>query len=147
MAVAPDGTWLATGSRDSTVWIWQTEDKKNPGHFLLIAMTSADEQPVSIGKLRQEFHAPKGLVFTGIAGYAYFDHLRGWKQAKPTLLPAKLEDDGKTLIVEAPLHLFTDAQDRPFWATASPSRPRTTPPPVRTTTGMRSSASTTARSS
>ncbi|MFC9504843.1 hypothetical protein [Streptomyces sp. NPDC057002] len=90
------------------------EDKKNPGHFILIAMTSADEQPVSIGKLRQEFHAPKGLVFTGIAGYAYFDHLRDWQQTKPTLLPGSLEDDGKTLIVEAPLHLFTGAQDRPF---------------------------------
>ncbi|MFF7315107.1 hypothetical protein [Streptomyces sp. NPDC008137] len=92
----------------------QTDGKESLPQFLCIAMTSADEQPVNIDNLVVEVHAPTGLVFTGEAGYAYFDRLENWRFVAPTGVIGELEDGNRTLILKGPLHLFTSDKDRPF---------------------------------
>ncbi|KOV93323.1 hypothetical protein ADK65_33060 [Streptomyces sp. NRRL B-1140] len=84
-----------------------------PPQYICVAITSADEQPVSIKKLVQEFHAPEGLEFTGAAGYAYFERLSQFGSVPPTPLSCRLVN-ATTLVVEDDLSVYTKDDDRPF---------------------------------
>lgn len=92
----------------------QTDGKDQWPQYICVAMTSADEQPVKVDRLVVEAHAPTGLVFTGEAGYAYFDRLEKWQTVKPNGVIGERANNNRTLTFTVPLSLYTGDKDRPF---------------------------------
>ncbi|MFE0062741.1 hypothetical protein [Streptomyces sp. NPDC059003] len=75
---------------------------------LILEIRSINDQSVNPGTIEQHFIAPTGFAFTGTATYDYH-------QAQPVVsgaLEARLEDDGRILVISSNPHLNTGATDR-----------------------------------
>ncbi|MBB5118226.1 NHL repeat-containing protein [Streptomyces eurocidicus] len=69
---------------------------------------SFDNQPVNPGTIEQRITAPTGFEFTGAASYGYYN-------TKPYVtgnLDTRLEDNGKTLVIQSNPHLNTGTTDK-----------------------------------
>ncbi|MEV4869247.1 NHL repeat-containing protein [Streptomyces syringium] len=69
---------------------------------------SFDNQPVNPGTIEQRLTAPTGFEFTGAASYGYYN-------TKPYVtgnLDTRLEDNGKTLVIQSNPHLNTGTTDK-----------------------------------